>query len=488
MSHSVCSACLMLNAGFDVCPHCGWESGVTPNNPQHLLPGTLLQPPYQVARVLGHGGFGITYLGWDANLQIKVAIKEFLPRAFAQRDSQTGYVNPYANEAVHYFEMGLKHFIEEARILAKFQQHPGIVSVFGFFRAFGTGYIVMEYVEGETLKNYVSRGIGRLNWQQTLDVFLQVMDALRAVHQVGLLHRDIAPDNVYLCNDGRVKLLDFGEARYVMVAQTQSLVVVKPGFAAEEQFRNNATLGPWTDVYGLAACMYYCLTGQAPPNVTERLVQDCLKPPHECGIVMPDDAERALLLALSIRACHRPQSVAAFQQLLMAEVKVTEIKNELPPTQKSSLFEPSLSLSLISDPISNQKRPFFSWRRWLMFAMVTLTLLVFLYRLVSQLRPILPLSEMSGSQINEVSNPNQTHSDGSFIDWDQQRQRERENADALRLQQEAALKRFEEYRNQSTLANDRQLPQSDQHRIEHWQRLCEEWGATMDCPKEIWEK
>ena len=123
-----------------------------------------------------------------------------------------------------------------------------------------------------------------------------------------------------------------------------------------------------------------------------------------------------------------------------------------------------------------------------MFAMVSLTLLVFLYRLVSQLRPIVPLSEMSRSQINEVSNPTQTHSDGSFIDWDQQRQRERENADALRLQQEAALKRFEEYRHQSSFANDRQLPQSDQHRIEHWQHLCEEWGATMDCPKEIWEK
>jgi serine/threonine protein kinase len=346
----------------------------------------------------------------------------------------------------------------------------------------------MEYVEGETLKNYVARGIGRLNWQQTLDVFLQVMDALRAVHHVGLLHRDIAPDNVYLCNDGRVKLLDFGEARYDMVDHAESFVAVKPGFAAEEQYRNNAKLGPWTDVYGLAACMYYCLTGQAPPNVTERSVQDCLRPPHEYGIVMPDDAERALLLALSIKACHRPQNVAAFQQLLMAAAKVMEIKNELLPKQHASVFDSSLSLGLSSNSISNHKPPVMSWGRWLMMAMVLFGLLVFLYRLASSMRPTVPLSEMSKSQVNEVSGSAKTDSDDSIINRTQQRNRERENAEALRLQQEAALKRFEEYRHQSSLITDRQLPQSDQHRIEHLQRLCEEWGATMDCPKDIWEK
>ena len=139
----------MPDAGFDVCPHCGWRRHDSSINPQHLMPGTLLDPPYQVARVLGHGGFGITYLGWDANLQIKVAIKEFLPREFAQRDPLTGHVVPYADDAAHHFETGLSQFIEEARILAKFQQHPGIVSVLSFFRALGTGYTERSQICGK---------------------------------------------------------------------------------------------------------------------------------------------------------------------------------------------------------------------------------------------------------------------------------------------------------------------------------------------------
>lgn len=476
MPKSVCHACLMPDTGFDVCPYCGWQQGLSTVNPQHLAPGTMLKSQYRIARVLGHGGFGITYLGWDANLQIKVAIKEFLPREFAQRDVVNAQVVPYTEDAARYFETGLQQFIEEARTLAKFQQHPGVVSVLNFFRALGTGYIVMEFVDGETLKNYVMRGIGRLTWLQTLDVFMQVMDALRAVHQAGLLHCDIAPDNIYLCHDGRIKLLDFGEARHLMSAQAQRRLAVKPGFAAEEQYRSNGKLGAWTDVYGVAASMYYCLAGDAPPEVTERLLQDRLKPLHDYGVVIPDNAEHTLLLALSVRASFRPQSMGDLQHLLTS-----------PNLQRASGLNSDRLLNSSNDPALGRGLPALRWRFWLMFCLLAFTLLFMLFRLASQMKSPQSMSE-TGIPLTQQETANTFKQDDVSVDWVLQRNREREAAETLQRQQEAALKRFEDYQLQNPVTVHHQSTQPETNRLEHLQRLCEEWGATMHCLKHAWEK
>lgn len=160
------------------CPQCNWSPDQHGESGLYLSPGTILHNQYQIARMLGHGGFGITYLAWDNNLQTKRAIKEYMPRDFATRNSTNAEVSTFAGDAKENFAYGLDRFLDEARTLAKFQQHVGIVSVLNFFKENGTGYMVMEYVDGLTLKDYVADK-GKLSWDQTLKLFMPVMDALR---------------------------------------------------------------------------------------------------------------------------------------------------------------------------------------------------------------------------------------------------------------------------------------------------------------------
>ncbi len=298
------------------CERCGWHRGV-PTPAPYLPVGTLLQGNYRIGRVLGHGGFGITYLGWDENLALKLAIKEYLPRDFATRTGNSGSVSVYTGEAHNWFDYGLDRFQDEARTLAKFQQHPGIVSVYNFFRANSTGYMVMEYVEGVTLKAFLEHR-GPLPYEMARKTLLPVMDALRAVHAEGLLHRDVSPDNIYISFQKQVKLLDFGAARFAAGGHSRSLsVILKPGYAPEEQYRTHGKQGPWTDVYGLAATFYRCLTGVVPPEALDRLDQDSLKKPSDLGVEIPAAAERMLMAGLAVRANNRPQSMEAFEEVFL---------------------------------------------------------------------------------------------------------------------------------------------------------------------------
>ena len=478
MSERLCAACLMPNPGLSVCPYCGWRPGNVPANPLYLPPGTTLNTPYQIARVLGHGGFGITYLGWDANLQIKVAIKEYLPRDFASRDPLSGQVIAYAGDARDLFESGLANFLDEARTLAKFQQHPGIVSVLAFFRAFGTGYMVMEYVEGETLKYYLQQRSGRLNWRQTLAIFMQVMDALRAVHRQGLLHRDVAPDNIYLCADGRIKLLDFGAARLAAGARGRTLsVVVKPGFAPEEQYREGEQ-GPWSDVYSVAASIYFCLTGQAPPDALERMNRDELKPPSDFGISMPRFAEQALLEALAVRAERRIQVMAELQQRLSGQVaRSTKVLAADANDNGSTVAETrSVNFSEISPSLRSM---WIGGFRWWLAALLAMLLLGLVYTLIQPPKTKAPNSQDTPTTAGKSADQPPAELDEE-VDWARQRELELTAAEELRRQQEAALRRFEERDRQESIRSPRASPQ-DPRQQEHLHSLCDEWGATMDC-------
>jgi serine/threonine protein kinase len=216
------------------------------------------------------------------------------------------------------FRYGLEKFLEEARVLARFAEHQGIVAVRDFFPAHGTGYLVMSYLEGLTLKDYLARQGGQIPFPQALAILMPVMDALRAVHQVGLLHRDISPDNIYITRDRQVKLIDFGAARAAMGAHSRSLsVILKPGYAPPEQYGSQGRQGPWTDVYAVGATLYQMLTGQMPPEAPDRLYQDTLKPPTAYGADLPQTAELALFKALAVRAEQRFQSVADLQAALV---------------------------------------------------------------------------------------------------------------------------------------------------------------------------
>jgi len=259
--------------------------------------------------------------------------------------------------------------------------------------------------------------------------------------------------------------------------------VVKPGFAAEEQYRSNGQQGPWTDVYAVAACIYHCLTGQAPPDAMARLQRDTLSPPREQGVVMPDETERALLLALSLRACHRPQSIAAFQRLISVERPV-ETQPQL--TQNPTAPDVELLMARAIDLTAKREKPLFSWQRWLVFGGLSLALLLMLYRLASTMRsPPMPDQNVVPQQ-EDISPVGELGHEETVIDWSRQRAREREAAEFLRQQQDAALKRFEDYRRQSTPNTTQAQPERE--RLEHLQRLCEEWGATMECPKDLQPK
>lgn len=480
MSEMFCRSCLEPDSGLSVCPHCGWNPVSVQENTLYLAPGTALQPPYRVARVLGHGGFGITYLGWDANLEIKVAIKEYLPREFACRKVENGQVNPINSSFALDFQTGLTRFLDEARMLAKFQQHPGIVSVLGFFRAYGTGYMVMEYVEGQTLVDYVKEW-GKLSWTQTLDIFMQIMDALRAVHKAGLLHRDIAPDNIYICGDGRIKLLDFGAAGRTVdesiKSENQSRpAMVKSGFAAVEQYPDNGKQGPWTDVYSIAASIYFCLTGHRPPDALDRLRFDQLRPLSEFAVKIPLVAEQILAKALAIDSRHRPQTMTALQDLLLDLKDPTEtVKPSLKPEANK---QASGSRYWIRQNASQYLDRF----RWI--------LIIFGFFLIGGLYLTTQNTATTSLPISNTSNALEPRQelDQNSPPWlepemHQQQEIERQAREQLKQQQDAALLRFEAQARQEALAKPAVSEQIDPRQAEHLRSLCDEWGATMECNK-----
>ena len=325
------------------CSSCGWQP--PRDNPPPALPlGRVLDNRYRIGRVLGHGGFGITYLIWDENLHLRLALKEYLPRDCATRAPDGSSVAIYSGPAAAQFAYGLDRFLEEARALAHFDQHPGIVTVKNFFRAHGTGYCVMDYVDGITLRDYLEQQPGgRISFDAALKLLMPVMDALRAVHKEGLLHRDIAPDNIYLTQDGRIKLLDFGAARFAAGEHSKSLsVILKPGYAPEEQYRTRGHQGPWTDVYGLAATLYRAITGQVPPEALDRLDKDELIPPTRLGSAVTPGQEAALLQGLAVKAGQRFADIVALQQALRTREEHHErpVSVLLEPDPSRDVFTP----------------------------------------------------------------------------------------------------------------------------------------------------
>jgi len=290
----------------------------------YLPAGYILKNRYRLENILGHGGFGITYAAHDELLNVKVAIKEYLPRQMATRGEGQTQVSVFSGEARHHFDYGLRKFLEEAQAVARFSHHPNIVSARDFFEANGTAYLVMEYVEGLTLKEYLEKKGGKISCEEATAIMLPVIDALREVHQVGLLHRDISPDNIYLSTSGQIKVLDFGAARYFAGEQSRSLsVILKPGYAPEEQYRSKGNQGPWTDVYACAATFYRAITGQTPPDALDRKEEDTLAPPSKLGLAMPPAAEQALLKAMAVNPDKRFQTMGEFQRALLVQKPLT---------------------------------------------------------------------------------------------------------------------------------------------------------------------
>lgn len=286
---------------------------------QALPNGTELVSDFRIEGVIGAGGFGITYLATEIALDRKVTIKEYFPSDFAARDARADAV-PRSENCASDYQWGLDRFIEEAQTLAKYD-HPNIVRVYRYFRANKTGYMVLHFEEGQHLKAWLG-ALGRAPRQAEMDrIVAPLLDALAVVHASDFLHRDIAPDNIIIRNDGSPVLIDFGAARGDIAQHSRTVsALVKPGYSPYEQYGEiGRQQGPWTDIYALAATLYHAITGKRPPDAPSRVVKDEIRPAREAALsAYRPSFLKAIDQGLRIDIDKRPQSIAAWRGALLA--------------------------------------------------------------------------------------------------------------------------------------------------------------------------
>ena len=331
-----CLGCMeQYEEEYEVCPHCGYVEGTPAEGALHMDPGSVLKDRYIIGRVLGYGGFGVTYIGWDGLLEQKVAVKEYLPSEFATRSAGVTQVSIFTGDKEQQFHDGMNKFIEEARKLANFSHTEGIVRIFDSFEENNTAYIVMEYLEGETLAEYLKR-MKTVEPELAVAILEPVIRSLQTVHEKGIIHRDIAPDNIMLTVEGKAKLIDFGAARYATTAHSRSLtVLIKPGYSPEEQYRSRGDQGPHTDVYAMGATLYRMITGETPPDAMERRAlyenkgKDTLKPVSQYCKDIDENLENAILNAMNVRIEDRTPTMEVFLQELNSEEPVQRIQGKI---------------------------------------------------------------------------------------------------------------------------------------------------------------
>ena len=338
MELSKCLGCMEDFRGYP-CPSCGYDPGKDKHMEYALPLQTILYGKYLVGKVLGQGGFGITYIGWDIALERKVAIKEYYPSGQVSRSPGTRNLTWYTTEAAEQAHRdGIQMFLKEARKMSKVDGIPGVVRVLDLFQENGTAYIVMEFIEGVTLKAKLQQ-TGPLPWEQVREIFLSAIQTMAQVHKAGLVHRDLSPDNIMLLPDGSVKILDLGAAKDLSInSGASSMQVAKSGFSPLEQYTQRGGSGSWTDVYSMAATIYYTLTGKLPPNAIDRLETDTLSWDFPELNQLPTQARETLQKALAVQVKDRTQTMEALEKGLFAEPVKVQPK---PVVEKKTPAEPA---------------------------------------------------------------------------------------------------------------------------------------------------
>lgn len=289
------------------------------SNTRCLKPGVILKERYKIEEVIGAGGFGITYRAWDTLLQSYVAIKEYYPSGIATRSADSSKVCVPVGQEQREYHRGRIRFLKEAQDVARFQSEPNIVSIYDYLEENDTAYMVMEYLHGCTLKQYIREHGGRLDTDHILHICLSVLDALAVVHKAGMIHRDISPENIFICEDLTVKLIDFGAAKQVYLDGEQTMsVVLKPGYAPPEQYAKKDKQGPWTDIYALGATLYFAATGEKPEESFGRVLEDTIKPVCEVNPEIPRAMSQVIMRAMSVKIEDRYQTVEAMREALLA--------------------------------------------------------------------------------------------------------------------------------------------------------------------------
>ena len=308
----LCPGCMAVLDEPDLpCPLCGFDKATYSSSPRSLRPFTKLNGKYLVGKVIGEGGFGITYIGFNMETDLPVAIKEYFPAELATRDTTQGnIIQIFSGEAKDLYKEGLEKYLREARNLSMFSDLPGIVTVKDFFYENETAYIIMEFINGVSLKDYLTKVGGRMRHNEVTKLMKPVLESMNKIHEVGIIHRDISPDNIMITKNKQVKLTDFGAARVFDTEDNKSItVVLKRGYAPEEQYRAKGNQGPWTDVYALCATMYRMITGVTPQEALERIIEDNVEPLSKYDSSIWPETEFAIMKGLSLRAQDRYQTV-----------------------------------------------------------------------------------------------------------------------------------------------------------------------------------
>lgn len=268
---NLCPNCFAKRQNTDCCPFCHYRYNDLPDDNASLRQMTVLNHRYIIGRVLGVGGFGVTYLALNNETGEKCAVKEFMPSELAVRDGM-GNVYPSSEDNAELFEHCKSGFLNEAKTLYTFRGDPTIVNVNDYFEENHSAYFVMEYLDGCNMRAQMQKSGGRILVEMATIMLVTVGSALMDVHKFNILHRDISPENIFLTSNGSYKLIDFGAARFFTSRANKSLsVLLKPGFAPPEQYSSKGNQGPWTDVYGLAATYYYLVSGVKPLDAMDRL-------------------------------------------------------------------------------------------------------------------------------------------------------------------------------------------------------------------------
>lgn len=320
-----------------ICPHCGHieETKLAPEeekfvDPRWLPSGTLLNGRYEILEVIGAGGFGVTYKAWDRKNAVPKAIKEYFQQGVVNRIPGTTEVLISAPKQREEFEYGKKRLIDEAKIVAKFQS-PSIVRVDGYFEENNTSYMIMEYLALDTLEDYIVKRKQVLTPAQAIKIGVNICEALSEIHQAGVIHRDIAPDNIFVTADGSVKIIDFGSARLSREDTNERLIVAKPGFAPPEQYEkidlSNDKQKAWTDIYALGATLYLALTGIVPTESSNRKTdmdknEDSVKDPATINQNIPEFLNNTIMTAMAVDIHERFQTADEMKQALLQQKKV----------------------------------------------------------------------------------------------------------------------------------------------------------------------
>lgn len=345
----LCMGCMNeIGDNVTICPICGYDETNLVQESYYLGPGTVIGGKYIAGRVLEYGGYSVTYLGWDAESSRKITIREYLPSDFSTRAKGETEVTIYSGDALEQFEEGLSTFLNEGNTMEHLPDVKGIARVYDCIAENETGYIINEYLEGQSLKEILDTG-KIYGWEEAMQIIQPLLEGLKQIHESQVMHYDIAPENVVITNSGEVKLVNFGATKYSTTSNSKSLaIILKPGYAPEEQYRSMGEKGAWSDVYAVAALMYRMITGTVPDESVERAMIDNLKAPSEMGVKLPKPAENALLNALNVYRENRTSSAEQFlQELTSNDVKrIVEKKTKL-ETGKFPIWAKGLIAGLV---------------------------------------------------------------------------------------------------------------------------------------------